>query len=283
MTRVAVLVPAPGYPLEWDWAYRVEAQALERAGMKVEPIAWTEAANFASFDAVLPLVAWGYQSDPSRWNGCLDLLEEQARSVLNPVTVLRWNSDKSYLDDLAVARVATIPTLRFAAFDETGRAAAHDRFGEEIVIKPPVSASAYGTYRLASSDPLPEPARGRPMLAQPFCPAVMDEGEYSLLFFGHVYSHCLVKRPRNGDYRVQQHLGGSEVPCDPPEGAVEIAQAALDVAPGRCTYARVDLLRGPDNALRVIELELIEPALWLECCDEAPRAFASAVLGAIQQ
>ena len=157
---------------------------------------------------------------------------------------------------------------------------ARGAFPGEIVIKPPVSAAAYDTFRLAPDDALPAEAEGRAMLAQPFLRAVQDEGEYSLLFFGGRFSHSLVKRPKQGDYRVQPHLGGREELCEPPEGSIDLAQAALADAPAPCAYARVDLLRDDEGALRVIELELIEPALWLQLAPGAPAAFASAVRSA---
>lgn len=281
--RALILAPDPAFPEAWDWALDVEAAALREAGMDVAARPWTAAGDLRGFDLVLPLVAWGYQFDAGGWAALLDRLEAEARCTLNPVPVLRWNSDKAYLLDLAEAGVPAIPTLRFAAFDQRALDEARRAFAGELVIKPAISAAAYGTYRLSPADPLPVEAIGRTMLAQPFLPAVQREGEYSLLFFGGRFSHALVKRPRSGDYRVQPHLGGSEQPCDPPEGSVALAEAALAVAPADCAYARVDLLRDDEGVLRVIELELIEPALWLDLSPAAPRLFASAVRSAAER
>lgn len=279
--RVLILKPDPDFPEESDWALDVEGGALTRAGMAVETRSWTAPGELDGFDAVLPLVAWGYQTDYPRWLALLDRLEAERRPVLNPVPVLRWNSDKGYLEELAEAGVPTIPTRRVTALDEEALASARTVFGLKIVIKPPVSAAAYGTHLLESTDGVPEEAAGREMMIQPFYPSVAEEGEYSLLLFGGRFSHALVKRPRAGDYRVQPHLGGTETACEPPEGAIALAEAALAVAQAATAYARVDLLRGPEGALRVIELELIEPALWLSLSPQAPAAFASAVRSAI--
>lgn len=281
--RALVLIPDPGFPERWDWAFDVEAEALKQGGIDVVTRPWTDPGSVADADVVLPIVAWGYQFDTARWHRLLDALEADARCTLNPVAVLRWNSDKAYLVELAEAGVPTIATIRFDRFDEEALASARAQFGDEIVIKPPVSGGAFDTYRLDACDPVPEGANGRVMLAQPFYRAVQSEGEYSLLFFGGEFNHALIKRPRAGEYRVQPHLGGRETLCDAPAGGIALARSALAAAPAACAYARVDLLRDDSGLLRIIELELIEPAMWLELAAGAGSAFAAAIRAGAQE
>jgi len=150
-------------------------------------------------------------------------------------------------------------------------------YGETLIIKPPVSASADGTHKIGPADPIPADARGRTMLVQPFLPSIAEDGEISVMLFDGMYSHSIVKRPRPGDFRVQAHLGGTEAKCDPPAGAIDLARAALAAAPAEAVYARVDLVRGKDGKLAVIELELIEPALWLQHAPDGGAAFAQAI------
>ena len=276
--RAAILLPAPGYHEAWDWAYDVEAEALRSAGLTVEPRPWSDPGDLADFDLVMPLVAWGYHLDPPRWHALLDRLEATDVMTLNPVALLRWNSDKRYLVELAAAGVATVPTRLAETLDERALAEARAEYGDALVIKPPVSAGADGTFRIGPSDPIPAEARGRTMMIQPFLRSVTDEGEYSVMLFGGRFSHCILKRPKAGDYRVQPHLGGSDRPCEPPEGAVTLAKAALAAAPCEAAYARVDLVRGNDGALTVIELELIEPALWLQHAPDGGASFAAAIV-----
>ena len=277
MIKAAVLVPAPDYPEDWAWTYDVEADALVRAGVAVEPLAWTDPGDLRAFDIVLPLVAWGYQSDPDRWFALLDRLAHEGVRVANPVPVLRWNTDKAYLQEVQAAGVPTVPTRLVKALDEDALEEARRDFGTELVIKPPISASAYGTHRLGPSDPVPADALGRTMMVQPFLQSVMAEGEYSLIFFDGVFSHAIVKRAKSGDYRVQPHLGGTEVKCDSPEGSRRVAEAALAVVPEPLAYARVDLIRLNDGRLGVIELELIEPSFWLQHAPDGGASFAAAV------
>lgn len=278
MIRALVLVPAPDYQEAWDWTFDVEVAALERFGFEVEARSWRDCGDVAKFDVVLPLVAWGYHDDVARWNALLDRLENEAKSVLNPVSVLRWNSDKRYLEELGARGIATVPTRFAEALDQTALAAARELFGPELVVKPPISASAYGTHRLGPGNAIPEDVAGRPMMVQPFLASVMEEGEYSLIYFDGVFSHAIVKRAKSGDYRVQPHLGGTELPCAAPAGAREVAEAALDAAPELPAYARVDLIRLGDGRLAVIELELIEPSLWLQHAPDEGASFAAAVL-----
>lgn len=278
MITAVVLVPAPDYPMDWDWTYDVEAAALVRAGIAVEPRPWSDPGRLNGFDVMLPLVAWGYQSDPGRWFNLLDQLERGGHCVINPVSVLRWNTDKAYLEELAAAGVPTVPTRLIKALDEGSLIDARSDFGPDVVIKPPVSASAYGTHRLGLSDPIPVEAAGRPMMVQPFLRSVMEEGEYSLMFFDGQFSHAIVKQAKPGDYRVQPHLGGTELPCEPPPGSRAVAIAALAAAPEMPAYARVDLIRLDNGTLAVIELELIEPSLWLQHAPDGGASFAQAIL-----
>jgi glutathione synthase/RimK-type ligase-like ATP-grasp enzyme len=272
--RAAIFVPAPDYPEDWDWAYEVEAAVLLRAGFSVEARPWTDPGDLNGFDLITPLVAWGYHQDPARWHALLDRLESERAPVLNPVPLLRWNSDKRYLAELGARGIHVIPTRLAARLDEAAMADARAEFGEQLVIKPPVSASAYGTHRLGPNDPLPADSLGQEMLVQPFLRSVAGEGEYSCLLFGGRFSHAIVKRPKAGDYRVQPHLGGSEHPCPPPEGAIDLAHEALAAAPADAAYARVDMVRDNEGKLAIIELELIEPALWLQHAPDGGESFA---------
>ena len=281
--RAVVLVPVPGFHERWDWAYDIEAEALRHAGMTVEPRPWTDVGDLGGVDLVLPLVAWGYHLDQPRWHALLDRLERERVPTLNPIALLRWNSDKSYLTELTAAGIATVPTRLVEALDEAALAEGRADFGPELVVKPPVSAGADGTHRIGPGDGIPDDARSKPMLIQPFLSAVADEGEYSVLLFGGDYSHTVIKRPKAGDYRVQLHHGGSDEPCDAPVGAIDLAIAALAAAPAAAAYSRVDLIRLNDGTLAVIEMELIEPALWLDHAPDRGVSFARAILKAARE
>ena len=282
MTKSLILVPAPEYPEAWGWAYDATAAALVAAGAEIETRPWTAPGDIAGFDLVLPLLVWGYNRRYAEWLALLDRMEAERWPVLNPPAVLRWNSDKIYLNELEAAGVPTVATRVAEALGDDDLAAARAAFGcDTLVIKPPVSAAADGTFKLAPGEPIADSVRAQRMLIQPWLSAVAVDGEYSLIFFAGAYSHAVVKRPKPGDFRVQPHLGGSEVKCPPPPGSEALARAALAAAPAVPAYARVDMLADDAGTLRIIELELIEPSLWIEHAPDQGAAFAAAVRAAI--
>ena len=281
--RAIVLTPEPGYAEPWAWTFDVERDVLEANGIAVEGRPWTDIGAVEGFDLVLPLVAWGYNRDYRRWLDLLDRAEREHWPLVNPPAVLRWNGDKAYLAELGLAGIPTVATVEVASLDGPALEQARERLGcGWVVVKPPISGAAEGTYRLEAGDAIPGEVAGRRMLVQPFEPGIADEGEWSLMLFGSELSHAIIKRPRAGDFRVQPHLGGTEQPCEPPDGALEIALAALAAAPGDASYARVDLIRRGDGALAIMELELIEPALWLQHAPAGGAAFASALRAAVR-
>jgi glutathione synthase/RimK-type ligase-like ATP-grasp enzyme len=122
------------------------------------------------------------------------------------------------------------------------------------------------------------------MIVQPLIEEIARTGEFSLMLFDGEYSHAVLKRPRSGDFRVQEYHGGETRPCDsPPGGAIALAQAALAAAPQRATYARVDIVPDDEGTLRIMELELIEPALFLDHAPDRGAAFVRSILAAAEK
>jgi glutathione synthase/RimK-type ligase-like ATP-grasp enzyme len=279
--RIAVLVPAPDYPEPWRWAYDVEAAALAAAGAMVEPVAWTKTDQLSGFDLVLPLVAWGYHLDYPRWLAFLDRAASERLPIVNSPEVLRWSGDKAYLEELQDAGVPTVPTFAVECCSEADLDEARRRFATDwLVVKPPISASATGTHRLGPTDDLPGDSWRKPMIIQPLIDEIARTGEFSLMLFGGEFSHAVVKRPRAGDFRVQPHLGGVTLPSAPPPGSISLAKQALAVAPLEPVYARVDIVPDDDGVLRIMELELIEPALFLDHAGDGGAAFTRSILSA---
>ena len=279
--RIAFLVPDPDYPEPWRWAFDVEAQALIAAGAEVEPVSWTGAGDLAGFDLVLPLVAWGYHLRYGDWLAFLDRVERAGVTMLNSPALLRWNGDKAYLAELADAGVPTVPTLAVESCCDADLEEARRHFDSQwLVIKPPVSASASGTHRLGPNDDLPADSRRRPMIIQPLIEEIARSGEFSLMLFDGEFSHAVVKRPAAGDFRVQPHLGGVTLPTKAPPGAEKLARQALAAAPVHAAYARVDIIPDDQGTLRIMELELIEPALYLDHAPDGGAAFTQAILSA---
>jgi glutathione synthase/RimK-type ligase-like ATP-grasp enzyme len=111
------------------------------------------------------------------------------------------------------------------------------------------------------------------VLVQPFIDTVPGSGETSLIFFDGQFSHAVRKLPAAGDFRVQEHYGGTVAVHDPSPAEMTVAQSALDAAPEASTYARIDLVGDPDAPL-LMEAELIEPFLFLGSHEPATARFA---------
>ncbi|WP_422058874.1 ATP-grasp domain-containing protein [Sphingopyxis sp.] len=280
--RVAILVPAPDYYEKWQPAFARKAAALTGAGLVVEQRVWTDPGDLSGYDLILPLFAWGYQRDVAVWYGLLDRLEAEDLPVVNPVAVLRWNSDKAYLAQLAAKNVAVVPTVEATALDEASLAEARATLGaDEVVIKPAVSGGADGTHRIASGAPVPTDAIGQRRLVQPLMQGILTTGEFSLFYFAGRFSHAIVKRPASGDFRVQEQFGGREEPWTASVAAQALAEAALAAAPAPPVYARVDMVGDAAGTLHIMELELIEPSLFLHHAPDKGAAFGSAIYAAI--
>jgi glutathione synthase/RimK-type ligase-like ATP-grasp enzyme len=278
MSEIAILTPAPDYYEDWSVP---KADYVRLLGDNISFRSWSDPGDLSDFDLILPLLAWGYQRDCPCWFALLDRLE--GLPVLNPPKVLRWNSDKAYLLQLAKAGVATVPTLIRGSLNEAALETARNMFeSPHLVVKPPISGGADGTYLIGPSDPLPAEAMGQRMLIQPFLPAISNEGEVSLFYFNGKYSHAISKHPAEGDFRVQEQFGGEERALDAPASAKALAEMALaatqsllDCPP--LTYARIDMLRDESGQFRLMELELIEPSLFLAHAADHGAMFAEAI------
>jgi glutathione synthase/RimK-type ligase-like ATP-grasp enzyme len=242
--------------------------ALAARGLGLEPVYWEETGtDWTRYAAVMPLMAWGYPQAPGRFEACLAEIGAAGVPLVNPPGVIAANQDKGYLLDLAARGAPVPPTLALESCTPQAIAAAFDTLAcDEIVVKPRVGAGAWRQARVVRGAPLP-PSEDLPpgaALVQPFLPSVASEGELSVLVFGGVISHALIKRPKAGDYRTQGHHGAREEAIEAPADALDAARRVLAIAdPGsELTYARVDLVRGPQGWL-LMELELIEPFLYL--------------------
>jgi hypothetical protein len=275
MDRVCILTPDPDYEEHWQ---PVAAQYCALLAGGAELRTWNNPGDLSGFDLILPLMAWGYQRDPARWFNALDVWETAGLKFANPIATLRWNTNKDYLFDLAEAGLAIVPSRLAHALTRDDVAVARVEFGcDTLVIKPTISGGADGTYRLGPNDPIPFDVLEREMLIQPLMPMIASEGEFSLFYFVGQFSHAILKIPEAGDFRVQEQFGGREVSVEAPPSALILAQAALAAAPGPLTYARVDVVRGEGDGFYLMELELIEPSLFLDHASDDGAAFVAAV------
>ena len=146
-----------------------------------------------------------------------------------------------------------------------------------MIIKPSISATAFNTFRLADFSGSLEVFADESYLVQPFVSSVIENGEFSLFFFNGEFSHSVQKTPKSGDFRVQEDFGGQIVGITPSVEMLDLGESVIAVLNERPLYARVDFVLGNDGKFRVMELELIEPALYFRCVEESANRFAKAL------
>ena len=278
--RLCILTPDPGdfaYDSRWRDVVERNAWPLRAAGMTVEQRSWTSAENLAGFDLVMPLLVWGYVRACETWIERIGAWEREGVRLQNPASVLRWNADKSYLGVLEGKGAPVVPSVypERVCLETMEQAAA--AFGtDRLVAKPRISHSAWQTIRWSPGGGLEEGPEG-PAIVQPYLPAIETDGELSLIFFGGEYSHAVRKLPQPGDFRVQPEYDGIISACVPEEDEMEAARRILGAIEEDLLYARVDLSRGLDGRPVLIELELIEPDLYLGYDEANGAGFAAAV------
>ncbi len=243
---------------------------LRQQGHTVEPRIWSNpTVEWSRYDAVLLKSPWDYFDRVEEFYHWLDELERAGVRLLNPAAVVRWNANKRYLLDMERAGIRIVPTRLLPRGEAVDAAALLEEMGQEqVVVKPAVSGGAKNTFILTRQETavrqpqLTELVQHEDFLAQPFQSRIQEEGEWSLLYFGGEYSHCVLKTPKSGDFRVQHYLGGGIAPREAPAHLRAAADRIVrEFAPG-CLYARVDGL-DQDGELLLMELELIEPFLYL--------------------
>ena len=259
--------------------------ALRLTGCEVEIVNWDDkSVNWSQFNRVVLRSAWDY---PERLTEFLTWFDSVAAitEVVNSPAIVRWNLDKNYLNELADAGIAITPTVFVKPGDvylfPTG----------EFVIKPAIGAgsrdaASYGNdqHELAVNHVARLNAAGQTVLVQPLLNSVAKDGEWPIVFFGGKFSHAANKKinlPRAGSIN---DLFATETnsPHTPTNSQLEIAQSAINFVSakfGATTYARVDLVRDNQGNYCVLELELIEPSLFLYYADpKCTQAFVEALI-----
>lgn len=252
--------------------------ALQDLGVSAVLEPWGDEFEWREAPLVVVRTPWDYFDARERF---LEWARDVAAvtSLVNPIGVLEWNSHKAYLRELHGSGVSAIETAVLAqGAPPDEQAAVLEAHAGEVVVKPAVGGGAVGALRAHAADSaarehLAALLESGDALVQPLATAVTTLGEVSLVYFGGEFSHAVRKIPATGDYRVQAEYGGRVVVHEPSADELAVATAALARAPQSTTYGRVDLV-SVDGQPAVMELEVIEPQLFLDRHPAAPRRFA---------
>lgn len=251
-------------------------------GWKTDFVSWRkENVDWNAYDAVIIRSPWDYQHDPEAFMTVLEKIDQSSAQLENSLELVRQNINKTYLRDLQNRGIDIVPTLWRESYSSDMY---HTFFDElqthEVVIKPVVSAGADNTFRLNGQtdtciiDKLHTIFDDRPFMVQPFMPNIVEEGEFSLFFFGDTYSHTILKTPKKEDFRVQEEHGGQLRKVNPEPQLLNHAHEILRTITPPPLYTRIDSVRTEDDAFALMELELIEPSLYFNMDPESPQLFA---------
>lgn len=251
---------------EHDLQFAALAPDLAERGMDLVAIDWHAPDEaFAEINLALLGTVWDYTDDHAQFLRRIERLTKMGVKVCNSGNVVRWNSDKRYLRDLERAGIPVIETLWLDQATGQDIVAAFDHLAtDRLVLKKQIGAGAEGQHLLECEVFDPESwSCDHAMMAQAFLPAIQTEGEYSFVFVAGQLSHTLIKRAAGGDYRIQSIYGGYEEKVEPAHDDAMAAEAVMAALPfDTPLYARIDMVRGSDGELRLMEAELIEPYLY---------------------
>jgi glutathione synthase/RimK-type ligase-like ATP-grasp enzyme len=263
---------------------------LTAAGVETQIVDWrspdwrSPSVDYRHFDLLVLRSCWDYHLRGAEFTEWLAHAASEVPVLNDPETVL-WNRNKFYLRELKSLGIEIAPTIFATGTEVLGPA---ERLQIEswrkIVVKPAVSASAHNTWLMESTAFLPnaelaQQMGGEPFLIQQFIPEIQD-GEISFVYIDGQFSHAVLKHPAAGDFRVQQEHGGSSEPFIPSAAALDKANQIAATVPQvrNSLYCRLDAV-ARDGKLVLMELELIEPELYMGLAEGAAERFAAAIAG----
>jgi len=257
---------------------------MAELGWAVEMVPWQSDADWDDYDLVYICTPWDYQHDVAGFLDVLAAIEASSAHLVNSLDLVRWNLEKTYLRELEMRGADIVPSRFFGRFDAEQVADCFDLHATgTIVVKPVVGANSDNIFVLTRPlpanviDELGRVFAERPFFVQPFVESVRSEGEYSLFFFGGEYSHAILKKPKPGDFRTQEEHGADILSVEAPAALVETARRVLGVVSPQPVYVRADFVRDTGQRFLLMELEMIEPALYFRTDPESARRFASAL------
>lgn len=268
--------------LDPDESWPLLREALVAEGMEPSVAAWTDSeVDWAGADLVLAMFAWGYVSHRRQFVAWVYEVEARTRLV-NSAAVLEWGSDKKYLIDLAVEGVPIVPT-EWVLPGGTWRPPSND-----YVIKPSIANGGMGAARYVDQNTTGADlhirrlhADGQTVMVQPYQATIDAEGETALIYLSGNYSHAIHKAALlRADAGVTERLWQQQVisTSEPRPDQHRLAQTVMGAVArrvGPTTYARIDVVDGPGKTPLVLEVEVVEPSLFLNLFPYAARQLAS--------
>lgn len=287
--RPSVALATAAFVVGQDDESAMLGDALASLGIDAHLAVWTDpTVHWDAFDLVVIRSTWDYAPLLEDFLAWVDRVAA-ATLLLNDAALVRWSTDKRYLEDLAAAGVPVVPSLFVGPGDPVDTPEIQAMLAVEHVVKPTVSAGSADTLRATPDRSAASAAhlrhlvgQGRTGLVQPYVEAVDRVGERALVFLDGEFSHALTKAPlltRNGPPADEPIMTEEMSVATPTEAELDVARTALAAIPAEVTplYARVDLL--PDESgPKLLELEVAEPSLFLALVEGSADRFAAAIV-----
>jgi glutathione synthase/RimK-type ligase-like ATP-grasp enzyme len=259
-------------------------EPLAELGWQVSTISWRQTEiPWNEFDVVIIRSTWDYWDDVPAFLDVLKQIDRETR-LANSLEIVHWNLEKTYLADLERHGVGIVPTIWPVEVKPDSFRAFSEQLGcDQLVIKPVIGANGDRAFRLSPDDSAERRkmisacfADRRP-LVQEFMPGILTEGEFSLFYFNGGFSHAILKTPAESEFRSQEERGARIQPVTPEPRLLARGQQVMAALPDLPLYARADFVRNDENDFLVMELELIEPSMYLRTDPGAPSTFARAI------
>ena len=290
-------------------------KALKEKNHEWQWVSWkTKEVDWQSFDCVIVRTTWDYTKELSFFLKQLKTIENQNGFLLNPYSLIQWNSNKRYLLDLEKEGIPVVSTHFYEnlAFLEN---IFDDLDTDKIVVKPSVGAGSKNTFfldkksieffkeeksaesRSLSMDSVKQGLgkttmdwnsveimekvfknlQNRELMVQPFMKNIVLQGEFSAHFFGRQMSHCILKKPKTGDFRSQEEYGGYIRKVDMTESQMDFCKRVMNQIKGPWLFARIDFVMDNQGQEALMELELIEPSLYFRYAKGSAKLFVESL------
>ncbi|MEK7316940.1 MAG: hypothetical protein AAB011_12225 [Candidatus Eisenbacteria bacterium] len=263
---------------------RLLSDALAALGLTTVRLDWADPdVDWSRFRCIVFRTIWDYFVRFDEFTTWLDHVE-RVTTLCNTASIVRWNMDKHYFADLEAKGVPVVACRYIERGSVEPLADLLEASGwSEAVLKPCVSGAARHTYRVnrANVSELEPIMRGlltaEALILQPFIEDIVQRGEDTLMVLNGRYTHAVRKVAKLGDFRVQADHGGTVHDLEPTAEQIDLAERAMAACQPLPAYGRVDMVRDNEGRLAVMELELIEPELWLRHHPPAAKEMAAAI------
>ncbi len=264
--------------------YYLLKNALEEKGFSVTRTYWDNPDyDWSTTKIAVIRTVWDYFEKFDSFASWMKMAANKTK-LINPLTLQQWNSNKFYLSHLEKEGIRIVPTEFVSkAGNQTLREISEKRGWQKMVIKPAVSAAAFHTYVVSKEDfeekalLFNELLQSRDMLVQEFQETITTMGEASLMVFGGKFTHAILKKAKEGDFRVQDDFGGTVHPYTPKEEEIKFAEFATAQCPTAPVYGRVDIIWDDAGLCYLSEMEFLDPEIWLRNAPESATILAEAI------